>query len=185
MSPIASVVGVYVLYYRFGMSAMLCVWGYCALVDIAQVVLSGELARRLKMKDSGLMPIRGVIDAEFGSEPVRFCSNDEQVTKYLMTARWEFARIWSAEQSFGGVRTREAFSEYPFIRKDPFEAALRKYHINACVLTRDNFEEIFTGSSDGNRLKLLSESIRYRSIAFIGKMNGGFLISGLKIRMFD
>jgi len=162
ISPVAAVVGVYVLYYRFGMTVMLSLLGYCACADAAQIVLSGELARRLKKKDSGLAPIREVINVEFGPEPVRFCSNDEQVTKYFMTAPWEFARIWSAEQSFGGVRAREAFSEFPFIRQGPFETVLRQYRINACVLVRDNFDEIFHGSDDARRLKLLSESDQYR-----------------------
>ncbi len=161
ISPVAAIVGVYALLQRFGASAMLGLLSYCVLLDVAQIAFARELARRLSRMDPGLAQIRQMIEAEFGREPVRFCSNDEQVTKYLMTAPWEFARVWSAEQRFGGVRARDAFSEFPFIRKEPFEKVLRDYRINACVLHKTNFKEIFHDSSDSRRLKLLSESDRY------------------------
>jgi hypothetical protein len=161
MSPIAAIVGISILLQRFGTPTMLGVLSYCALLDIAQVAYARELARRLQGEDPELAQIRGVIDAEFGREPVRFSSNDEQVTKSLMRAPWDFARVWSAEQRFGGVQVKDVFSEFPFIRPGPFETALREYRINACVLHKANFKEIFPDSDERRRLKVLSESDRY------------------------
>jgi hypothetical protein len=162
ITPVAIIVGVLTFHRAYGPTALTLLLAYYALINVAQIALSRVLVTRVQEMPLELVEIRRIIDAEFGSEGVRFSSNDEQVTKYLMDTRWEFARIWSSDQIFGRMRVVEAVSEFPYIRKEPFETALRDYGINACVLHKTNFPEIFDRPEDRHRLKLLMDSAHYR-----------------------
>ena len=108
----------------------------------------------------GLARVRKVMTDQFGPAETRFISNNEDMTKHLMTQPWNFARYWSAEEKFAGYSFREAFSVYPCYRKPAFEDAIRQYRLNAVLLDKTVFADCFEANRD--RLAVLLDDERFR-----------------------
>ena len=80
----------------------------------------------------------------------------------MMTKPWYFVRLWSAETLYGGYKFREIVWNMPFLRREPFEKVVQQYQINACLLDKSNFGDIFTDSTQSQIADLLLETDEYQ-----------------------
>lgn len=159
----STIAGVGFLFSRIGFLGVLAVVIYFAALNGVQFLLAHLLKERMAETFSDLLAIETVLAHEFINEPIRFASNHEVVTKLMMTNPWSFARFWSGEQKFAGFSIAETFSTYPCYQKVPFETAVKQYRINACLLDKSVFDDIFEdGRECRGRLRLLLDTDKYR-----------------------
>jgi hypothetical protein len=74
---------------------------------------------------------------------VRFCSNNEQFTKLLMQHDWHYAYCLAVGQDYCGMSVPEAFSSFPFLRREACQRIVATYRVNACLLDRQQYETLF------------------------------------------
>lgn len=141
VTAITAVAGVWVVAEWGGQRALVTVLAYFAGMNLVQLLVVPLFRRREATGASDLRLVAETVRSQW-DEPVRFVANNEQLTKFLMTEPWSFARIWSAEEGFGGVSLRDAVTTFPYLRREPFERAVQMYQINACLLDKANFEDL-------------------------------------------
>jgi len=129
-------------------------------VDLAQVTLSGFVARRLRANQSSLDKLTAAIDGL--RIDVRLCSNNEQITKRLMLHDWKFACCISASDDYCGLSFSEAFPRYPMLRRKSMERIVAECRVNVCVFDRSLFDTIFNETPSG----LLAMETVYESAGF-------------------
>ncbi len=157
----SAIAGVTALSFHFGQPAVIATVACFAVADLVQVVANSRFAAQ-GSGDPELQSVRKAIDRELGDEPVRFASNSENVSRYMMTAPYSFARMWSIEEGFGGLSTAEALSVYPYVIKEALEAVVREHRINALVLDKSRYSSIFEDGDDRHRLQQVTETEEYR-----------------------
>jgi hypothetical protein len=110
-----------------------------------------------------LTEIREAIKAEFDGEEVRFSSNNEEVGKFLLPNRWQFARHWNIAEKYAGFSAADVYTEFPVLRKPVFEAAVREYRINVALLEKSAFADMFENNPEWHqRLRVLMDDEKYR-----------------------
>lgn len=135
---------------------------YFIIVNIVQLFIVVLINRKISGKNIDLDLAESAINHNYANEEVRFCSNNEGYTKMLMVNGWQFARLWTADQDYGGYRVSEAFSQFPYVNKVPFEAVLKQCRINICMLDKSQYSTIFEDDSEmSSRLDLLLETENY------------------------
>ena len=94
---------------------------------------------------------------------VRFCSNNEHLTKMLMQNDWHYAYSLAVGQGYCGMKVQEAFTEFPLLRREACERIVTTYRVNACLLDRTVFETLFDEPPPGLRgMSVAYESPRLR-----------------------
>jgi hypothetical protein len=110
-----------------------------------------------------LTEIREAIKAEFDGEEVRFSSNNEEVGKFLLPNRWQFARHCNIAEKYAGFSAADVYTEFPVLRKPVFEAAVREYRINVALLEKSAFADMFENNPEWHqRLRVLMDDEKYR-----------------------
>lgn len=135
---------------------------YFVVVNILQICIVILINRKISGKKEDFALAESIINNIFPAGSVRFCSNSEEYTKRMMMNLWQFVRLWTADQDYAGYKVREAFTQFPYVNKTPFEAALKQYRINICMLDKKNFSTIFEDDREmSSRLELLLETENY------------------------
>jgi hypothetical protein len=124
------------------------VFGYFALMNVGQMAVAFALARRAPKAErlqivAELPRIAEAINAQFAPDQVRFASNEEDVTKYMLLEDWQFVWYWPSTDRYGDMTYQEAFSLFPFVRKESFERLIAMYEVNVCLLDKSNFGSVF------------------------------------------
>lgn len=141
VTPWSVVAAVYVFTTQFSLAAMNFLIAYCVLASIFQLFASWKLMRHVSAGSNELEQITNKVEAHV-SETVRFCSNNEQLTKMLLRSHWQFAVYLVIGQTYCGMRASEAFSSFPNLAKGALEKIVSSYRINVCLLDRAVYEEI-------------------------------------------
>jgi len=132
------------------------------LLDLAQLQASRLLAKRLGGQTIQLGEIEAAVRARLPGG-VRFCSNNEQFTKLLMQNDWQYAYCLAVGQDYCGMKLQEAFAAFPLLRRAACERIVATYRVNACLLDRAVFEELFEQPPPGLRaMSVAYESPRFR-----------------------
>lgn len=135
---------------------------YFIAVNTVQFCIVILINRKVGAKTAALELAESTINDLYPCGEVRFCANNEGYTKMLMMNMWQFARLWTADQEYGGYKVSEAFTEFPYVNKAPFEAVVKEFRINACMLDKKNFSTIFEDDKEiASRLELLIETDNY------------------------
>ncbi len=112
---------------------------------------------------ASLTGVKDVIGADFEGEEVRFSSNNEELTKFLLLNPWTFAKHWNIAEKYAGFSAAEVYSEFPVLRKPVFEGAVRAYGINAALLDKSGFADMFEHDPEWRgRLRVLLDDEKYR-----------------------
>jgi hypothetical protein len=94
---------------------------------------------------------------------VRFCSNNEHFTKLLMHNDWHYAYCLAVGQDYCGMKVQEAFTAFPLLRRSACERIVTSYRVNACLLDRTVFENLFDQPPPNLRaMSVAYESQRFR-----------------------
>ncbi len=130
-------------------SADLSAWaGFAAagmflIAAIIQVAGSKILSNYLKNKPHDLAgAIQAISDGNIAGE-IRFCSSNEQYTKLMLPNDWKFSYCIAVGHGYCGMTMGEAFSQFPFLRREALERIVSTYRINACALDRGQYDSIF------------------------------------------
>ena len=158
VTPWAVIVGAYSLQASFGMSALVALVALFLAMNLMQLFASKFLANYIASKPFNLAEVEIVIKERLGDD-VRFCSNNEQITKRLMLNDWSFAYCMAIGQLYCGMKLQEVFSIFPHLRREACERIVSTYKINACVLDRKLYETLFDASTPGLR----SVAVAYES----------------------
>ena len=121
------------------------VWSMIAsfgLINLAQLCASWMLMRHVTVANEEIDEVARVIDATGGPD-IRFCCNNEQVTKMLMGRPWRFAYFIAVGQDYAGMTATEAFSRFPNLRPEACERVARAYRINWLLLDLKVFDRVF------------------------------------------
>jgi hypothetical protein len=141
-------------------------WAIVTLFIVANVVQSKiveKIGVRIQGKYTDFQDIIDAIHGRMRPEQVRFCSNNEEITKFLMTNPWSFARLWTADQRYGGYRLSDLYEKYPVILREPLESIIRQYFINFCLLEKQYYSTIFEdGGAPGMRAEVVLDTERFR-----------------------
>jgi hypothetical protein len=121
------------------------------LLDLAQLYASTLLFRHLNDTQSEELAALQAAVRERLPRDVRFCSNNEHYTKMLMQNDWRFAYCVAVGQDYCGMSAREAFSEFPRLRRAACQRIVTTYRINACLLDRRVFDALFDAPPAGLR----------------------------------
>jgi hypothetical protein len=156
----STIAAVWYLATRFGHKTIPVILVYFVMINFLQFIIMLKISGGKSNQTSEIQQIAEIIRNKAPSEAiVRFCSNNEELTKLLMGNPWTFARLWSAEQKLGGFSIKEMFSIYPNFLKKPFESIIRLYRINFILLDKLNFNEIFEDNpEDRSRLEILLDN---------------------------
>jgi hypothetical protein len=157
--------GAWYLYSLFGLQGVLAVLIYFFFANVSQFFLARWMIHGTKETASNFTLVEAAITREFKGEPVRFASNNEELTRSLMTNAWSFVLlVWSVGQNYGAeLSVGQAFSTFPYLRQRAFEVILNRFGVNALLLDKSNFSEVFENSrSDRERLELLLETEQLR-----------------------
>jgi len=128
------------------------------LIDLAQLQASNMLLKHTASQALQLRDVEQAIDQRLAGG-VRFCCNNEHLTKLLMRHDWDFAYCLAVGQDYCGMKLQEAFSSFPLLRRSACELIVKTYRINACLLDRQVFESLFDELPRGLR----SASVAYES----------------------
>lgn len=163
MSFFSAVAGGWWLWHRFGMTGLALVGVYFVGCDLVQLVIAQMTRKHISDDNAEWLGVADLVEREMNGTPVRFASNNEDMIKWLMGRSWEFARLNSADQDYAGYRVSQVISKWPLVRLEAFEALLRMYRINVCLLDRANYAEVFSsGVNAPQRQHLLFENHRVR-----------------------
>ena len=69
---------------------------------------------------------------------VRFCCNNEEVTKLLMGNPWSFFRLWAGGQIFAGKSFGEVCHSFPFIDDNSTKLFARHYKANVALVDKQS-----------------------------------------------
>jgi hypothetical protein len=119
------------------------------------------LMRHVTVTNDELDEVAQVVEAACG-RGVRFCCNNEQVTKMLMGRPWHFAYFIAVGQDYAGMTATEAFSRFPNLRPVACERVARTYRVNCLLLDLKVFDHAF----DAPPPDLQSVQSLYRSDRF-------------------
>jgi hypothetical protein len=103
---------------------------------------SSMLLSRVQKNTHDLEQIEPVVRSRLAGQ-VRFCSNNEQFTKLLMQHDWHYAYCLAVGQDYCGMSVPEAFSTFPFLRREACQRIVATYRVNACLLDRQQYETLF------------------------------------------
>lgn len=142
VTPWATLAAVSMIGSLAGAAAMIGIVVVFLSLDALQLLASRMLLKRVAGGELGLIEIERAVSERFG-DAVRFCSNNEQITKKLMQNDWKFAYYLAAGQDYAGLSASEVFSTFPFLRKESCELIAATYRVNACLLDREAYETIF------------------------------------------
>ncbi|WP_106640332.1 hypothetical protein [Allosphingosinicella vermicomposti] len=109
---------------------------------VVQLKASAFLVRQVGSKAIDLAAAERAIKEAF-VEPIRCCSNNEQLTKMLMANDWDFSYCIAVGRRYCGMRISEAFSAFPFLKREALERIIQTYRINVCVLDRSRYDSVF------------------------------------------
>lgn len=149
VTPWATAAGGGLLFAYGGIPALAPIVLLFLALDLAQLRGSRLLNQYVGNKPIDLSAAQRAIEA---AQPiVRCCSNNEQLTKLLMVNDWDFAYCIAVGEDYCEMRISEAFSRFPYLRRDALERIIETYRINACVLDRSEFDSIFDVPPPGLR----------------------------------
>jgi hypothetical protein len=161
-TPWAVLCGTHFVFLHWGSTALVTIVSIFAAMSLAQLLASYLLMRHVAVAGDELKCISTVVTRELG-ENVRFCSNNEQLTKLLLTNSWRFAFFWVVGQKYCGMTVTEAFSRFPSLKRDACERITETYRVNACLLDRKVFDTIFDDRPEALRgISIAYESPRFR-----------------------
>jgi hypothetical protein len=72
---------------------------------------------------------------------------------------WHYAYCLAVGQEYCGMSVPEAFSTFPFLRREACERIVATYRVNACLLDRQQYETLF----DERPADLLSMTVAFES----------------------
>ena len=164
VTPFSTIAAVFYIMNTFGLHMIVYLIIYFVIMTLLQLIVAYLIKENAShVNISSICQItKDIVGREFQTEDVRFCSNNEELTKYFMTEKWCFARSWSPEVDLGGEKYRNFFSQFPMVRKQPFENILTEYKINLCLLDKNNFHDIFIRDLDHNRIHIICDSEYFR-----------------------
>lgn len=143
VTPWAVLAGGHAIAAAWGTTALAALALAFALLDALQLLASKMLQRHINAKGLKIGEIAACVNATAAGEEVRFCSNNEQITKLAMQNPWQFSYFIAVGQDYCGMRATEAFTTFPHLRRDACERVVAAYRITACVLDRSLYEDIF------------------------------------------
>lgn len=174
VTPWAVLYGAHWLYER-GAGLLLAAVVMFLVMDLVQLMISRMVLNHVRQNTSGLGEVEKAIRAANVGE-VRFCGNNEQFTKLLMHNDWQFAYCLAVGEDYCGMNISEAFSTFPFLRREACERIVASYRINACLLDREQYDTIFDRHPPGLRaVKVAYESARLRLLILDWDVDGGSL----------
>lgn len=131
-------------------------------MDLLQLRASHLLMRHVGTVTDELERIAAVVQAALG-EQVRFCSNNEQLTKLLMGQPWQFAYFIAVGQDYAGMTATQAFSRFPLLEPTACARVAATYRVNCLLLDRNVYETVFDAPPAGLAgTTTLYESARFR-----------------------
>jgi hypothetical protein len=128
------------------------------LLDLAQLQASNLLLRHTATQALQLREVEQAIRQRLPGN-VRFCCNNEHLTKMLMHHDWHYAYCIGVGQDYCGMKPDEAFSSFPLLRRAACERIIATYRVNACLLDRNVFDTVFDERPAGLR----AVSVAYQS----------------------
>ena len=132
------------------------------LLDLLQLHASRILLRHTATRATQLKEIERIIQQRL-PEGVRFCSNNEHVTKMLMQNDWDYAYCLAVGQDYCGMKLQTAFAAFPLLRRPACERIVATYRVNACLLDRTVFDTLFDQwPPDLRGMSIAYESPRFR-----------------------
>lgn len=141
-TPWAALAAGYVLWSRFGAVGLVVACALFLVIDVAQLRISALLLQHTSTYAEQLNKFVAVIEGRLSGH-VRFGSNNEHFTKLLMQNDWQYAYCLAVGQDYCGMSVGEAFSTFPLLRREAFERIVTSYRLNACLLDRTVYEEMF------------------------------------------
>lgn len=135
------------------------------LASLVQLAASHMLLRHLDRKSIQLGPVEAA--AAGMNRPVRCSSNNEQLTKLLLSNDWQFAYCIAVGTPYAGMTAKEVFSPFPFQSRDACARIVTTYRVNLCVLDRTLYDDVFDTPPPGLLAsRCLYESEGLRALAF-------------------
>jgi hypothetical protein len=174
VTPWAVIVGAYYFQLNYGVALLMSLVVIFFLMDIVQLYLSKLLANYISNKPINLVETEKIIEKQLGRN-VRFCSNNEQITKRLMLNDWRFAYCMTVGQDYCSMKVQEAFSIFPHLRREACQRIVSTYQINACVLDRTLYDTLFNEPIPGLESVTVayeSEGIRLLILKWEGRIEG-------------
>lgn len=162
VTPWAVVAGAYTMHSMFGMAPLAIMAASFLVLNLMQIIVSKLLLKHITSKPFRLEEVETAIRERLGDK-VRCCSNNEQITKMLMHNDWDFAYCIAVGQDYCGMKVGEAFSTFPYLRREACERIVRAYRIDICVLDRTIYETLFdTQPPDLAQMEVIHESAGLR-----------------------
>ncbi len=162
ITPWAALCGSYLLFVRGEWRVLGAAIVLFLLVDLLQLCASRVLLNYVGKNVAQLDHIEAVVRQRLTTE-VRFCSNNEHFTKMLMQNDWQYAYYLAVGQDYCGMRLQEAFAIFPLLRREACERIVATYRVNACLLDRTLFEDLFDEPPPLLRnMNVAYESARFR-----------------------
>jgi len=162
VAPWAVLCGTYFVYLHWSASSLFIIVLLSAAVNLMQVYGMYLLMKHASTAGSELDAVEAAISRELGDN-VRFCSNNEQLTKLLLANPWQFALFWVVGQPYCGMNVGEAFSTFPFLKQGACEHIVSAYRVNACLLDRKLYDVLFDERPASlSRITVAYESDRFR-----------------------
>jgi hypothetical protein len=142
ITPWATLAGGYEVYNRLGPAGLIALVLAFLTLDLLQLMASRLLLRQVADNDLALRDVEIAIETSVPAD-VRFCCNNEQITKKLMQNDWSFAYYLAAGQDYCGLSATEIFSTFPYLRRQACEQVVAAYRVNACLLDRRLYDTLF------------------------------------------
>lgn len=141
-TPWAAVASGLFLMSQFGLPGLLLVLAALLAMDLFQFAASRMLQRHVAKNPMGYAAVQQAIVAA-ADGPVRCAGNNEQFTRHMLEMDWSFVFCMALEKTHCGLPIAEAFTEYPFIRRESLQKIVRHYRANFCVLDRKIYDDIY------------------------------------------
>lgn len=132
----STISGIWFIYNWINDIVLAIILAYFILATIIQLIIQNNSSNKVDSMGKDMDRIEQIIKENFSNEEVRFCSNNSQFIKFMMPNPWQFAFALSPEEKFGNTLCKEAFSVFPYYRKDVFGSAIIKYKINCCLIDK-------------------------------------------------
>lgn len=163
--PWATIAGAAFVAVNAGATALAAIATAFLALALLQLYASRMLFRYLSSKPLNLGAAEAAIKTGI-DKPIRCCSNNEQLTKLLMQNDWEFSYYISAGQPYCGMAMGDAFTAYPYLKREACARIVEAYRINACVLDRTQYDSVFDTPPAGLRAsRIIYESEGLRVLA--------------------
>jgi hypothetical protein len=164
ITPWAVLCGTYFIYSSWGIDALIAVVVVYAVATLSQLWATHILVNKVRGSQIDFDKIATYITHHLGDD-VRFCSNNEQLTKMFMKNSWRFAFYWVVGQDYCGMRATEAFTTFPWLKRGACERIASTYMINICLLDRKLYDTIFDiKPSNLRRMTVAYETDELRAI---------------------